>query len=42
VRDATFVRDELGEDLIFRRFKVSGGTNLDTLQDKIIQPVMGW
>ncbi|KZS89778.1 hypothetical protein SISNIDRAFT_431654 [Sistotremastrum niveocremeum HHB9708] len=32
----------LGDNLIYRRFKVSGGINLEALQDKVIQPVMGW
>lgn len=35
-------RGEFGEELIYRRFKVSGGTNLDTFQDKVVQPIMGW
>lgn len=35
-------RDCFGEDLIYRRFKVSGGMNLDTFQDKVLQPIMGW
>jgi len=33
---------KLGENLIYRRFKVSGGVKLEALQDKIIQPILGW
>ncbi|KLO12320.1 hypothetical protein SCHPADRAFT_854067 [Schizopora paradoxa] len=40
--EGTYTKGQFGEDLIYRRFKVSGATNLDALQDKIIQPIMGW
>ena len=30
------------EPQLWRRFKVSGAVNLSALQDRIIQPVMGW
>ncbi|KZT24975.1 hypothetical protein NEOLEDRAFT_1178741 [Neolentinus lepideus HHB14362 ss-1] len=39
---SVYERGAFGEELIYRRFKVSGGTNLDSLQDKIVQPIMGW
>ncbi|KZT33935.1 hypothetical protein SISSUDRAFT_362775 [Sistotremastrum suecicum HHB10207 ss-3] len=35
-------RGALGPNLISRRCKVSGGINLDTFQDKVLQPLMGW
>lgn len=31
-----------GKDLIYRRFKVFGGINLEAFQDKVLHPVMGW
>lgn len=40
--DNTPVPGSLGEELIYRRFKVSGGINLDAFQDKVLSPVMGW
>jgi hypothetical protein len=33
--------DELSPS-VWRRFRCSSAVNLDTFQDKILQPVMGW
>jgi hypothetical protein len=37
-----YKRECYGDGLIYRVFKVSGSINLDTFQDKVLQPVMGW
>ncbi|KAF8541179.1 MM3350-like domain-containing protein [Trichophaea hybrida] len=36
------IANKKGEEFIWRRIKVSGSTKLAVLQDKIIQPAMGW
>ncbi|KAJ8085003.1 hypothetical protein PM082_003780 [Marasmius tenuissimus] len=36
------VRDSNGEHRIWRRFRVSAGTKLSVLQDKIMSPILGW
>ncbi|KAL0575770.1 hypothetical protein V5O48_006213, partial [Marasmius crinis-equi] len=35
------VRDSKGEHRIWRRFRVSAGTKLSVLQDKIMSPILG-
>ncbi|KZT39318.1 hypothetical protein SISSUDRAFT_1128146 [Sistotremastrum suecicum HHB10207 ss-3] len=40
--DRYFENGDIEPHLISRKFKVSGGINLDTLQDKILQPIVGW
>ncbi|KZS88270.1 hypothetical protein SISNIDRAFT_490284 [Sistotremastrum niveocremeum HHB9708] len=40
--DEHFKNGDVEPHLITRKFKVSGGINLDTLQDKILQPIIGW
>ena len=34
--------DGNGREIIHRSIKVSGGVSLNTFQDKILGPVMGW
>lgn len=31
-----------GEERVWRRFRVSAGIKIQTLQDKVITPIMGW
>lgn len=36
------ITDKDGKEFIWRRFRVSGAMKLNLLQDKVIQPTMGW